>query len=171
MNDLSKFRVQFPLTLTLSLGEREQQADTFGDSESLLANPVARFSKRLRAILPLPEVEGRGEGKGDFICFVTCDCLFLPSPSAGNNLAMDAEREVAIHARSFLESLLFLDAAANSKTAKLSLQLWPTTRRVPHLFSFVPDGRAVNRPVQYPETPRRRKNPKCIRQKCVAGEI
>src|SRR5438093_840065 len=52
-----------PLTLTLSPGEREQQANVLEFFDDSSANTVAGFSKRLRTILPLPEGEGRGEGK------------------------------------------------------------------------------------------------------------
>jgi hypothetical protein len=56
-------KVCFPLTLTLSLGEREQQAARFSFSNARLANPVAGFRVRRDTILPLPKGEGRGEGK------------------------------------------------------------------------------------------------------------
>ena len=52
-----------PLTLTLSRGEREQQAAAFRASEDHPANTVVSFSVRLGAILLLPAGEGRGEGE------------------------------------------------------------------------------------------------------------
>src|SRR5437867_4746506 len=56
--DFPRSQVEFPLTLTLSLGEREQPASSHGDSTSV------GFADRLATFLPLPEGEGRGEGKG-----------------------------------------------------------------------------------------------------------
>jgi len=44
----------FPLTLTLPLREREQQSDIPTFSNDRPANPAARYSQRLAAILPLP---------------------------------------------------------------------------------------------------------------------
>jgi hypothetical protein len=52
-----------PLTLALSLGEREQLAKLSGFSIGCLANPDAGFRDRRPTILPLPKGEGRGEGK------------------------------------------------------------------------------------------------------------
>src|SRR6266542_6490165 len=52
----------FPLTLTLSLGEREQQPTGVRLAHTGLANSVAVMAGRRRTILPLPGGEGRGEG-------------------------------------------------------------------------------------------------------------
>jgi hypothetical protein len=52
----------FPLTLTLSLGEREPQAARSDFSQALLALPALRLLKGLNTILPLP----KGEGESDF---------------------------------------------------------------------------------------------------------
>jgi hypothetical protein len=52
----------FPLTLTLSRGEREQQLMRFNFSEALSAHSTARFFMRRDMILLLPVGEGRGEG-------------------------------------------------------------------------------------------------------------
>src|SRR5581483_12423509 len=52
-----------PLILTFSHREKEQQADVLRFSNTYSANSVARFARRLDAILPLPKGEGRGEGK------------------------------------------------------------------------------------------------------------
>jgi len=53
----------FPLTLTLSLGEREQKPPSVCLAHTRLANSVARMAERRRTILPLPSGEGRGEGE------------------------------------------------------------------------------------------------------------
>src|SRR6266705_1134093 len=52
----------FPLTLTLSLGEREQPPPGACSAPNGLANSVAGIANRRRTILPLPWGEGRGEG-------------------------------------------------------------------------------------------------------------
>ena len=52
----------FPLTLTLSLGEREQPPPGACLAHTGLANSVASMARRRRTILPLPWGEGRGEG-------------------------------------------------------------------------------------------------------------
>src|SRR6266496_1634772 len=53
----------FPLTLTLSLGEREQQPPALCLAHTGLANSVTGMAERRRTILPLPKGEGRGEGE------------------------------------------------------------------------------------------------------------
>ena len=53
----------FPLTLTLSLGEREQRLNILAFSNIALANPAGCQFMALERILPLPEGEGRGEGQ------------------------------------------------------------------------------------------------------------
>ncbi len=55
----------FPLTLTLSPGEREQRPPGTCFANTVLANSVAGIPERQRTILPLPKGEGRGEGKGN----------------------------------------------------------------------------------------------------------
>ena len=58
---LSDSGVCFPLTPTLSLGEREHQS-------TALANPNGlRFADRRTKIPPLPKGEGWGEGEGRFL--------------------------------------------------------------------------------------------------------
>ena len=64
----------FPLTLTLSLGEREQQGTL------LLPTVAIGFVDRLPTMLPLPEGEGWGEGERD-----------APQPRAGS-LETDSPR-------------------------------------------------------------------------------
>jgi hypothetical protein len=53
----------FPLTLTLSLGEREQPTPLFRFSEACAAKSVAGFIECLATILPLLAGEGRGKGE------------------------------------------------------------------------------------------------------------
>ena len=53
------FQNQFPLTLSLSLKEREQHIVRLESYERV------GFADRLAAILPLPKGEGRGEGEQD----------------------------------------------------------------------------------------------------------
>ena len=52
-----------PLTLTLSHGEREQPARGLVMREVRRADSALSCAKSQRRILPLPEGEGRGEGK------------------------------------------------------------------------------------------------------------
>ena len=53
----------FPLTLTLSLREREQQAPDCLLANGRWANSDMGAIQRRRAILPLPKGEGWGEGE------------------------------------------------------------------------------------------------------------
>ena len=53
----------FPLTLTLSLREREQQAADWGLAGGRWPNSRTDAIERRRTILPLPKGEGRGEGE------------------------------------------------------------------------------------------------------------
>ncbi|MEI2723732.1 MAG: DUF1549 domain-containing protein [Verrucomicrobiota bacterium] len=52
-----------PLTLTLSPGEREQQSNSTHSSKSPEQTQASAIQKKRRTIPPLPEGEGRGEGK------------------------------------------------------------------------------------------------------------
>ena len=52
----------FPLTLTLSLREREQQASDRCFADSRWADSCSCVIERRWTILPLPKGEGRGEG-------------------------------------------------------------------------------------------------------------
>jgi len=54
-----KIRSNFPLTLTLSLGEREQQSSLHFPQNGHPANPVARFFKPTEYSSPSPWGEGR----------------------------------------------------------------------------------------------------------------
>jgi hypothetical protein len=53
----------FPLTLTLSLKEREQQASERCLADNCWANTGGVVIERRWTILPLPKGEGRGEGE------------------------------------------------------------------------------------------------------------
>src|SRR6185503_6926154 len=53
----------FPLTLALSLREREQQFCALFYFCGTLQISASGFSKRRKRILPLPKGEGRGEGE------------------------------------------------------------------------------------------------------------
>jgi len=55
----------FPLILTFSLGEKEQQLDILAFAQIIRAAGRLQFVKTLGAFLPLPKGEGRGEGKHD----------------------------------------------------------------------------------------------------------
>jgi hypothetical protein len=57
--------VPLPLTLTLSHREREQLALASVVREVGRADTALGFAEGQRRILPLPEGEGRAEGKGD----------------------------------------------------------------------------------------------------------
>ena len=61
---LSGLDIAFPLTLALSLGEREPAASRSDLPTARPASPVAGLSLRRQTILPLPQGEGRGEGEG-----------------------------------------------------------------------------------------------------------
>ena len=50
----------FPLTLALSLGERERPTLRCDESKR------SGLAKAQQTILPLPKGEGRGEGEGDY---------------------------------------------------------------------------------------------------------
>src|SRR3989442_1242092 len=53
----------FPLTLTLSLREREQQVSDWCLAEGRWANSGSGVIERQWTVLPLPRGEGRGEGE------------------------------------------------------------------------------------------------------------
>ncbi len=53
----------FPLTLTLSLREREQQASDWCLADGPLATSGTGVIQNWWTILPLPRGEGRGEGE------------------------------------------------------------------------------------------------------------
>lgn len=58
----SSSSLRFPLTLTLSRREREQQPNVFGFADSRGSISESRPPNSLRITLPLPVGEGRGEG-------------------------------------------------------------------------------------------------------------
>ena len=55
--------LNFPLTLTLSLREREQQASDWCLANGRWANSGTDVIEERWTILPLPKGEGRGEGQ------------------------------------------------------------------------------------------------------------
>jgi hypothetical protein len=55
----------FPLILTFSLGEKEQQLDISAFAQIVRAAGRLQFARTLGTFLPLPKGEGRGEGKRD----------------------------------------------------------------------------------------------------------
>ena len=55
-------KVSFPLTLALSLGEREQAPPDQCLAHVDLASPIAGIAESRRMIPPLPRGKGRGEG-------------------------------------------------------------------------------------------------------------
>ena len=59
------YSVAFPLTLTLSLREREQPLSVCRKLDGRRAEAICGFAKRPETIPPLPKGEGRGEGNGD----------------------------------------------------------------------------------------------------------
>jgi len=59
-NRIANMNASFPLTLTLSLGEREHHMPRCDNSGS-----AGKLDTR-RTIPPLPKGEGRGEGEGDY---------------------------------------------------------------------------------------------------------
>ena len=65
-----------PLSLTLSLGERERPAPRACFVQTFLVNSVLGVAQRYRTILPLPTGEGRGEGKENVV-FATVPWLIL----------------------------------------------------------------------------------------------
>src|SRR2546425_7419286 len=56
----------FPLTPTLSLGERENRPPSLGHTRDGVYQASARYTHAWRLLFPLPEGEGQGEGKGQF---------------------------------------------------------------------------------------------------------
>ena len=75
----------FPLTLTLSLRELEQQAADWGLADGRWSNSRTDVIERRRTILPLPKGEGRAEGEPSvvrpLVQSVNCD-LSLKSATA-----------------------------------------------------------------------------------------
>ena len=65
----------FPLTLTLSLREREQQSPVLIFSTLCMANPALCFANGRESVLPLLGGEGRGEGECSTNCFLSMSLL------------------------------------------------------------------------------------------------
>ena len=72
----------FPLTLTLSLGEREEQASDWYLADGCWAHSGTSVIERRWTILPLPRGEGRGEGDPSVahptVQSVKADCIRDP---------------------------------------------------------------------------------------------
>jgi hypothetical protein len=77
------FSASLPLTLTLSPAEREQPLDTSLKSRSGRVEVGRELAKTLSAFPPLPEGEGRGEGKRDLLQTLNHRMPKLIPPSAG----------------------------------------------------------------------------------------
>jgi len=69
----------FPLTLTLSLREREQQASDWCLANGHWANSDTGVIERRWTILPLPKGEGRGEGEPS-VAHLTFQLITAVSP-------------------------------------------------------------------------------------------
>src|SRR5205809_1562982 len=59
--------LSFPLTVTLSLEEREQQPPGLCSAHTGQANSVVGTAERRRTILPLPKGEGRSKGNENLV--------------------------------------------------------------------------------------------------------
>jgi len=72
----------FPLTLTLSLREREQQASDWCLADGRWATPGAGVIERRWTILPLPRGEGRGGRRSGAHLTVQSHVLGRPARSS-----------------------------------------------------------------------------------------
>jgi hypothetical protein len=55
----------FPLTPALSLGERENRSQLFGEATTVCCSMACEFYENIQRLSPLPRGEGEGEGKAD----------------------------------------------------------------------------------------------------------
>jgi hypothetical protein len=76
---------RFPLTPTLSLGERENRTQSSGKSESEGCRTDIRKTKGLLSLFPFPKEEGQGEGKRG-VKLVEAESLELPQPNLAHQL-------------------------------------------------------------------------------------
>jgi len=118
----------FPLTLPLSLGERERppgisplRRSASNHRPFVFINAVEQIMRIHmpgggRIILPLPPGEGRGEGER--ACRITRLHRYTPD-RVRNNPAADVVLVPAMSARLYREQLLFRAATANSRTSAL----------------------------------------------------
>ena len=82
----------FPLTLTLSPAEREQPLATFLKFQRHRVEVSRIFAKKQGAFLPLPEGEGRGEGKRDAQIFLNKQTRLLQLRRINQSLIRQLQR-------------------------------------------------------------------------------
>src|SRR6266540_4035724 len=156
---------RFPLTLTLSLGEREQQSQP-GRKIKCAGSFAAR-----RRILPLPKGEGWGEGEPSVISRQALRSRH-PSlaPEVGNNPAADAAHVAATCGKLYPGVPLVHGAGASSRTATPLRRELPARHRVVGRFLVELDDHAGHHPVRCPPLPQRKRSRGCADQTDVDAE-